>query len=178
MNRAKFKALVHYVIAKCDPSRLGAVRLNKVLWYADTFAYRATGESMTGEAYVKRQRGPVPQHILGVLEELKEDGAIVIRERARFDFSIREFIMLRSPDTSFLSQEEMDVVDEMREHICDLHTANSISDLSHDQVWEAANMGEIIPMWATLAASPGAITPEVIAWADAVIENAQEALAA
>ena len=81
MNRSKFKALVHYVIGKTDSSRLGAIRLNKILWYVDTLTYRAEGASVTGGAYVKRQFGPVPKQILSMLGELEHENAIVIRER-------------------------------------------------------------------------------------------------
>jgi hypothetical protein len=59
MATEKFKALVHYIVASCDdPQRLGATKLNKVLWFADAFSYRATKNSITDETYVKRQRGP------------------------------------------------------------------------------------------------------------------------
>ncbi|HYI39990.1 MAG TPA: Panacea domain-containing protein [Allosphingosinicella sp.] len=171
MNRSKFKALVHYVIAKSDSSRLGAVRLNKILWYVDTFAYRGEGASVTGGAYVKRQHGPVPKHILAMLGELEHENAIVIRDRDRFGHSMKDFVALTEPDISSLSAKEIALVDEIRSEICYGHTAESISELSHDQVWEAANIGEEIPLWATLASSPGRMTPTVIDWADTAISR-------
>lgn len=173
MNRAKLKALVHYVIAKSDPSRLGATRLNKILWFSDAFAYRATGETITGESYIKRQHGPVPAHILGVVRELADEGAIVTRERQLLTYSMREFVSLRDPDTSMLSPQELELVDEVRGDICNQFTANSISELSHDRIWEAANMGEEIPMSATLISEAGQLTDEVLAWADCAIEKAE-----
>lgn len=52
----KFDRLVHYIIDKHEgPSKLDAAKLNKVLWYADTFAYRLNGKTISGEkSYVKR----------------------------------------------------------------------------------------------------------------------------
>lgn len=38
--------------------------------------------------------------------------------------------------------------------------------MSHDAIWEAAYIGEEIPVYATLAANEGEITPEVLAWAN------------
>lgn len=169
MNQTKLKAVVHYVIAKSDPSRLGAIRLNKILWYADTIAYRVGGASITGETYIKRQFGPVPRHVLATLGELEHENAIVIRQGGSYSFPMREFVSMSSPDTSTLSAKEVELIEEMRGVICDHYTANSISELTHDQVWEAANIGELIPLSATLAASSGEMTPAVQEWADAAI---------
>lgn len=177
MNRAKLKALVHYVIARSDSSRLGSIRLNKILWYVDTVMYRQTGASVTGGAYVKRQRGPVPKHILTTLGDLEHENAIVIRDRTRFGNEMKDYVTLTDPDVSALSADEMALADEIRVMICDHHTAASISELSHDQVWEAANIGEEIPMAATLASVPGRVTNDVEAWADAAIAR-YEAMAA
>ena len=52
INLAKFKSLVHYICWRCaDPTKLGAVKLNKVLWRADFKAYLELGESVTGATY-------------------------------------------------------------------------------------------------------------------------------
>ena len=84
---------------------------------------------------------------------------------------MKDYIALTDPDTSSLSAKEIALVDEIRAEICYNHTAESISELSHDQVWEAANIGEEIPMWATLASTPGQMTPEVAEWADSAINR-------
>jgi hypothetical protein len=34
-DRAKLKAVILYTCAKCEASKLGAVKLNKVLYYGD-----------------------------------------------------------------------------------------------------------------------------------------------
>jgi hypothetical protein len=171
MNHAKFKALVHYIIAKSDPTRLGTIRLNKILWYLDTLSYQAEGASVTGDTYVKRQHGPVPQHILNVIGELEHENAIVVRKRSRFGKPMTDFIAMSDADTGVLSPAELELADELRVHICDDHTANSISELSHDQIWEAANLGEVIPLSASLVSAPGEITDEFLKWADSVRER-------
>jgi hypothetical protein len=168
MNRAKLKALVHYIVSKSDPSRLGAIRLNKILWYLDTISYRSDGASITGETYIKRQHGPVPAHILSIVGELEHENAVVVRTRHRFGYPMTDYIAMTDADVSALSPAEIELADEIRALICDEHTAMSISQLSHTQVWEAANIGEEIPMQATLASSPGEVTDELLHWADGV----------
>jgi hypothetical protein len=38
-------SVAHYVIARCAPEKLGATKLNKVLWFADVKFYRHHGRT-------------------------------------------------------------------------------------------------------------------------------------
>ena len=62
------------------------------------------------------------------------------------------------------------VVDQMIEYVCEKHTARSISDVSHDHVWQAAEDGEEIPYY-TIFALPGKITDDEREWALAELEG-------
>jgi hypothetical protein len=44
----------------------GAVKLNKLLFYADFFAYVKFGECITGQEYQKLAQGPAPRRMLPV----------------------------------------------------------------------------------------------------------------
>lgn len=173
----RFKTLVHYVCDRCsDPAKLGATKLNKALWYSDTFAYRIAGKSVSGEAYVKRQFGPVPKNILRALQELEAEGALKIREVNFFGKKKREFISLKDADTGAFSDSEREIINEVVDQVCDGHTAVSISDLSHDAIWEAADLGEEIPLYAVLAAKAAPLTDGDYAWAEKVIKRHQGTL--
>lgn len=174
MNREKFKALVHYICAKCDdPSRLGSTKLNKILWYAETIAFLNTGEPLTGARFVKRQFGPAPTAILPILQELEDEKAILIKNVSFYGFPKREFISLRQPSvTEPFTPEQVAIIDEVIEAICDTHTARSIVDLSHDEIWEMASIGEELPVY-TVLAERGEVTEEDAAWADAKIAELQ-----
>lgn len=169
LNRSKLRTLAHYVIAKSDPSRLGAIRLNKILFYIDSFAYLRDGRSLTGETYIKRQHGPVPKHILGVLGDLEHADAIVIHDHGYT--GIREFLPRNDPDVSKLTADELQLIEAVRSHICDNHSATSISLASHDAAWEAANIGEPIPHYAALATNAGEITKDVQKWGNSVVSR-------
>ena len=174
MANDKFKALVHHVVSSCDdPTRLGAIRLNKILWFADSISYRLHGVPITGESYVKRQYGPVPKTILATLDQLQAEGKIVVAEKENaIGHNTRLFVSLEKPNDDVFSPQELGVIEVVVKDICTNHTANSISDLTHDQVWEAANMGEEIPLYATLARSAGEITEDAMNWADKVVDAA------
>lgn len=176
----RFKALVHYVCERCsDPTKLGATKLNKVLWYADTFAFRINGKPVTRDSasYVKRQFGPVPRHVLKALDELERGGIIKIREVAFFGKKKREFVSIEDADPSIFSKSEREIIDAVVDQVCDGHTAASISDLSHDAIWEAADLGEEIPLYAVLAGKADPPTKEDYQWAMKAIKRHQGALA-
>ncbi len=179
-TKSRFKALVHYIVERCDdPKTLGATKLNKVLWYADSFAYRMSGATISGEtAYVKRQFGPVPKKILETIRALQSEGKIIVRATDYFGKPKREFIAMKPADKDLFTDEERDVIDGVLGIICNHFTAASISDLSHDLIWEAAEMGEDIPIYAVLAAQVGAVTKADMKWADALIKQHSKALAA
>ncbi len=176
MATDKFKALVHFVVASCDdPHRLGATKLNKTCWYSDTIAYRLYGQAITTETYVRRKHGPVPNNVLIVIKNLEDEGKIKVRHSDHYVYKKRLFINLEDADTSLFSPAELDIISSVTKTVCDDYTASSISELSHDRVWEAANEGEEIPLYATLAGHAGEVTAEIMMWADSVLRRVNEA---
>ena len=166
----QLKQLTHYICWKAeDSSTLGATKLNKALWFSDSFAYRLLGQPITDAVYVKRQYGPVPRQILPALKQLQDEGALLIRASVHFNRQKRDFIALQPADPTVFSEPEREIIDSVIAWVCDQHTATSISELSHDGIWEAAEEGEEIPLYAVLAAAPGAITQADMEWADKVI---------
>lgn len=165
-NMEKLKALIHYICSRCEPDELGKTKLNKVLWYADLSAYLNFLQSITGETYIKKELGPVSKHILEALRALDEEGRVIERVNPRFfQYAKREYIALDRPDLSLFSAREISLVDEVIDVICRKHTATSISEASHDEIWEAADLDEEIPFCAVLTKRTGKITDRDIRWA-------------
>jgi len=176
MTATKLDALVHYVCAKCDnPNQLGATKLNKVLWYSDVFAFAQLGESITGAVYVKRQFGPVPKDIMAARSRLKRDGLIIERQALYHNYQQTQFLVLKRPDISMFTSDQISMVDGVIQAICLSHTATSISEISHDLVWEAAEIGEEIPMSAAaFGGSIGELDEDDIAWAQQEIDKIEK----
>lgn len=174
MASAKFKALTHFMIHECadNPKKLGATRLNKSLWYADILAYRATGASITGDKYVKRQNGPVPAEILSTIRELQADGMVAVKE-PEAKYEPRQFFSLKHPDTDSLSADEMSMARAVLSDVCNL-TTTEVSEATHTSIWAAAAMGEEIPLEATLVGRGGEITEEVANWAISVVDSEKQ----
>jgi len=169
MATDKFKALTHFIVHECgdNPGRLGATRLNKALWNADVTAFKTTGKSITGDGYMKRQNGPVPKHILATIKSLKDDGSIIVQEPL-YQYDPRKYISLTKPKDSALTDEEKDIARSAVNLVCGMSTT-TVSELTHDIIWESAAMGEEIPLYATLASRQGEITGAVLDWANSSI---------
>ncbi len=165
-HRDKFKALVHYICAKCDdPSKLGAVKLNKVLWFSDVIAFAQRGAPITGARYTKQRFGPVPKALLPILGELESEGAIRVRDVEYYGRVKKEYESLREPDTTVFDEGELKIFDLVIGLICEKHTAATISALTHDDIWKLAEIDEEIPLSAMLASHLSAITEDDIRWA-------------
>ena len=172
MEHVKLDALVHYICARCDdPSKLGATKLNKVLWFSDSGAFLLLGRPITDAVYIKRQFGPVPRDILASRARLVESGAIVERETLHFGFQQKQMIALREPDLSFFTAQEISIVDRVLNAICNGHTASSISELSHNDVWQVAEIGEELPMFTVMSVLDGEVDEEDISWGHSLMSR-------
>jgi len=168
----KMKALVHYICYKAhDPTVLGAIKLNKVLWYADTASYQLFGKSITGGTYIKRQFGPVPRRILQTLRELTEENKIAETPSRLYGYDKKNYIALEDPDLSQFTPQEMALIDEIFEIVCHQHTATSISRLTHDDIWEIAEIGEEIPYETVFASVVGEVDESDIKWAEEALNR-------
>ena len=162
----KLKALVHFICEKADdPSVLGSIKLNKVLWYSDVIYYMTTGRPITGETYVKRQHGPVPKHILRVIDELVKEGKIARGRVDHFGYLKNEYIALAPCNPDVFSGGEVAIIDEAFKHVCIDNTAKSISEETHGVIWQLAEMGEEIPYHAVFASAMGEVDEDDMAWA-------------
>ena len=167
--------VVHYVIAHCPPDRLGATKLNKVLWYADMLYYRQHGKTITGaESYVKLQHGPVPKDIGPTIGALKQSGKIVERATPTPAGVRREFLWLEPAPVQKFAPEEIDALRDVMGWICNGESAASISELTHDALWEETAIGQDMPVKAG-AVVPAEITPEAIQWAQGVFDEHRKA---
>jgi hypothetical protein len=173
-NRNKLKTLVHYIASRVeDPSMLGSIKLNKVLWVSDLWAYVDWGVPITGERYVKQQFGPVAITMPALLDELQAEKKLVVRRTEVHGNPKVDYIALSRPEniSQEFSADEISLVDEAIEFVCLHHTAMEISDRSHDIIWELAEIGEEIPYVAMLASRLDAVTKDDVRWAHGASER-------
>lgn len=159
--------VVHYVVSHTAASKLGAVKLNKVLWRADVVHYRRHGRTVTGQSsYIRMPQGPVPNHITEVIKELKDQGKITERLAETPVGTRREFVWLERLSPVHFSGTEVEALHEAIDMVC-MQAAARASDQTHDALWKEIPDGAQIPIRAA-AVSIGELEPDDIAWA---IEN-------
>jgi hypothetical protein len=165
MRSDRLADLLHYVIWRSDPAKLGATKLAKICWYSDLESQRMLGKAISHATHYKRlQHGPVPKDLHRVIADLERSGKIAISKATYFGLPKTMYMALTLPAIEHFSSREIAIIDHMAEAICENHTAASISRLSHDDLWEEVEMGDDIPV-AAASVIPGEITAEDLEWA-------------
>ena len=172
-DRAKLKAVILYTCSACDPSKLGAVKLHKVLYYADMLWYAASGIPMTGATYRKRSLGPTCDQLIPTLRELMHEGGIEIGESDYFGYRKKEYIALQNPETERLNAGELKLLDDVIDFVCRSNTAKTISDYSHNRAWEMAEFGDVLPYHSVFHLFPTQVSQEAMDWASGEVSRVE-----
>jgi hypothetical protein len=146
-DNVKLAELILYISQKCatDP-KFGAVKLNKILFFSDFFAYARYHSSITGCVYQRLRNGPAPRRLVPVRDQMIEVGDLAIQPvKLRSGKVQLRTVNLRAPDLQMFTGVEIAMVD----HVIDALTscdAQTVSDMSHSMVgWLIAREGEEIP---------------------------------
>jgi len=144
-DAAKLRAGVLYTISHCDPDKLGAVKLHKVLYFTDMLHYLRVGTPAIGATYRKSRFGPTCDELSPLLSQLVAEGAIEIRESEYFGYPKKEYDAKEAPQVEHLSREEVTLLEDVIEFVCNDNTAKTISEFSHNRAWERAEFGDTLP---------------------------------
>jgi hypothetical protein len=150
----RLKELMLYVADRCDVHKsFGAIKLNKILFYADFIAYTRLGQPITGATYQRLPHGPAPRRLLPLKEELEQEGAAVERQKVAYTKVQKRLVPLREADLDLFSGHEIAIVDEVIAALCN-HTAEQVSELTHQLPgWRLAENKEEIPYFTALLES-------------------------
>lgn len=69
------------------------------------------------------------------------------------------------------SADEITIVEENLDDICQNYTARQISDASHGLAWQSARIGEELPYYTAFSHFIGEINPDDVRWADRQLAN-------
>ena len=147
--------LILFICQKsANDSHFGSVKLNKLLYYSDFFAYGRWGQTITGAEYWNLPEGPAPKRLVRVRKELLDGGALAIQE-IQFPNGLvqKRPIQLRPPDLSLFRGDQLFLAEEViDEHIG--FNAQQISEKSHQEWgWKLTKEKETIA-WSTVLLSP------------------------
>jgi uncharacterized phage-associated protein len=157
-DREKFKQVVHYVCAACEPAKLGNVKLHKILYFADMLYFLAHQKPLTGVDYLKQKFGPTARHLSATIAELERDGEMKVVKRDYYGFVKIDYVSLRIPQHR-LSNIEIALIKEVINFVVEM-SATEISELSHNAAWDAVSLGERIPYASVYGLIPVDVTEE------------------
>lgn len=167
-DEGKFAELLLYVgkLTADDPT-VGAVKLNKLLYFAEFSAVRLFGRPITGVEYQRLDNGPAPRRLLPVRERLVADGSAELRTATAFGFAQQRLIPLRDPDVSAFSPDELQLVDQVVELLRG-KTAAEVTAISHQEAgWRMVGDREVIP-YEFAVVRPPRLTPRIRAHAESL----------
>ena len=147
-NARKLREAVHFVCKKMahEPEKLGAVKLQKILWYFDVWSFVMTGSTFTGAVYIKKDYGPYTTAIHAIVNDLKRLGRLHTDVDDEYYGNEKAvFVGKGSTDLSVFTERERRRLEEITVDICESHSATSISEKSHGPVWRMSTLGEEIP---------------------------------
>lgn len=165
-NREKFEDVITYICANCDADRLGRTKLNKVLYYFDMVSYALKGAAPTGATYQKQQFGPVAQQLGSTLKKLEADGRIVTGVDDFYGFQKAVYRATGTVTTERMSNEEVGLLEDVIEWVCDRHNARQISEFSHNLAWNAVELGEVMPYRSAFLVLPVDVPDDAVEWAE------------
>lgn len=131
----KLKEAILYIAEECeDDEKFGAVKLNKILYYADFQAYRELGRSITGATYQHLPEGPAPRELLPARHELVEDGDLTLEDKQVFSYVQQRPIPQRPCNPEVFENWEQDrrILDRAIEFLAP-YWGYEVSKLSHDE---------------------------------------------
>jgi hypothetical protein len=170
-DRAKLKAVILFTCSRCDPSRLGAVKLHKVLYFFDMLWYAWSGAPATGATYRKHVWGPTCDQLLPTLAEMSGEGSIEINEVDYFGFRKKEYVPLVQADAGRLGTDGQNLLNEIIDFVCFNNTAKTISEFSHQRPWEMVEFGDVIPYRTAFLLFPSEVSAEALDWAESEAER-------
>lgn len=171
-HRERLKILVHFICRECgtDPSRLGKVKLHKIIYYSDLYRLRTKAKPITGVTFVKYPFGPYVPEMDEVLSELQKEGKLHIIPRDEYnEYDSIGLVGKGTPNLQDFDDREISIVREQMDEIC-AQTATNISDKSHGPIWQMTEMYAPIPILAEIAYNLIQVTDKDVAYAETLPE--------
>jgi hypothetical protein len=144
-SRERLRELILFIAERCqDDPTFGAVKLNKILFFADFISFARYGEAITGTPYSKLPLGPVPRAARAVRAKMEAEEEIFVTKEGYSPYLRHRVVPRREANLDRFKARDIALVDGI---IQTLHGVDSttVSEVSHDRAWKAVGDYETIP---------------------------------
>ena len=141
----KYKQMILNMIKYGADDRDGKItktKLAKLVYLADFICYYETMKPMSGVEYRKLPRGPVADLYFRVLDEMDEDGLILIEPHGR---ALMISLVENEVSTNRLSEDEVNLIKRLGKAWKNKSTDEIVEFTHHQAPWEVCFDGEILP---------------------------------
>ena len=123
-------------------------RCHKILYFADNEHLSKYGRSITGDAYVRMDFGPVPTCIYDLFKAVRGDSYFAsqvddVRKKYFHFVNNKDIEAVAAPDMSYLSESDVEMLDKYIEQLKDTRFSE-VSDASHGYAWSHTAQNGII----------------------------------
>jgi len=91
---------------------------------------------------------------------MEKERLLDIREVEYYGLRKKEYVPRETEKAGVLNDNEVALLDEVIEFVCERNTAKTISDYSHQLPWEMVEFGAVIPYETALMLYPVQVSPE------------------
>lgn len=142
-NKNKFKTMLHYIIYKCNSKKnIGKVVLFKLMYFSDFNFYELYEKPITGEIYIRKDKGPYSTDFEDIKEELIYEKKIKETQKKVYDYPKYHYHSLKKPDTSIFNEKELNIINKTISELSHMN-GTEISEYSHGDIpWKIAEYGE------------------------------------
>ena len=149
-------------IAQCaaDDPKMGAIKRNKVMYFAELDHVRRVGRPITAASYQKLAHGQALRRMKPIERKLVDEGAAVRFTSDEFDDRVDRLRAMRDPDLTMFNDSEIASIDKAIEEAWD-DNATQIRERAHEDIgWLAVEMKQDIPWELAFARIPD-VTDEI-----------------
>lgn len=156
-NPGKFNELVLLIVElSADDQRMSRVKLNKLLYRADSEAFRVLGQSISGATYIHGEFGPMAAELPFAEERLGERGYLSYRtdESGPYPRKVPQIREGEGGDRRQFSDPELEIVQRAIAELSGLG-GKAASDWAHEEWagWRLTADDEVIPYETVVIAS-------------------------
>lgn len=171
-TKNKLEELILYISRKSENDiYFGKTKLNKILFTIDFNFYGMTGKSVSGEVYVHREHGPVPQRMKTILDRMLSEKRIEIQDNLLYSQKQQRVIAKENPDLSKFTEDELRFIDVCIETLKN-YTGTQLSEWTHTlRPWLNTLNEEEIPYHAIFGLKKLPVEREGFIWAQKELQR-------
>ena len=123
-------------------------KCHKILYFADNEHLSKYGRSITGDAYVRMDFGPVPSCIYDLFKAVRGDSFFAsqvddVRKNCFHFINNKDIKAVAMPDMSYLSESDTEMLDKYIDMLKN-KPFSEVSNASHDYAWSHTAQNDII----------------------------------